>query len=165
MALFEFHGSRRILRRRGYLHVCQSLLAMYCWALSPLCHSFAFIRKASGLAALNMVVWTALTAYLLLFVLPYLILGGWRRGMFYILLLAVGLSTENILTAYSPAWFMLPADSAGSFLLVAFFVLANALLFDWLFSEITREKTVCLCCGSHIEKGSRFCNTCGFAQG
>ena len=115
-------------------------------------------------AALNMVVWTALTAYLLLFVLPYLILGGWRRGMFYMLLLAVSLNTENILTAYSPTWFMLPADSAGSFLLVAIFILANALLFDWLFSEITREKTVCLCCGSHIETNSRFCNVCGFAQ-
>ena len=77
-----------------------------------------------------MVVWTALTAYLLLI---------------------TGLVMPQV-------------DSVGSFLLVAFFVLANALLFDWLFSEITREKTVCLCCGSHIEKGSRFCNTCGFAR-
>lgn len=115
--------------------------------------------------ALNMVVWTALTAYLLLFVVPYLILGGWKRGLFYILLLGIGLNTEKMLTLYSPTWFMLPKSSLGSFFLIAFFVFANALFFDWIYDELTSDKIVCLSCNAYIEKKSRFCEDCGFVQG
>ena len=115
-------------------------------------------------AALNMVVWTALTAYVLLFVFPYLILDGWKRGIFYILILAISFNLENILSKYSPSWFMLKERSTSSLLMIAFFIFANALFFDWLFDVLTEKKKICPSCGTSLPKESFFCSHCGFVQ-
>jgi hypothetical protein len=115
-------------------------------------------------AALNMVVWTALTAFALLFVLPYLILGGWRRGLFYILVLGISFYAENLLSIYSPVWFRLPVHSASSFLMIAFFVFANALFFDWLFDTFSERKKACPSCDANLSLDDFFCPSCGFVQ-
>jgi hypothetical protein len=115
-------------------------------------------------AALNMVVWLALTAYLLLFVVPYLILGGWRRGLFYILILITSFNLENALSNYSPTWFSLPQNSISSLLTVAFFVFANALFFDWVFTTLTERAKICPACENSLTPDAYYCSNCGFVQ-
>ena len=115
-------------------------------------------------AALNMVAWTALTAYFMLFFLPYLILGGWKRGIFYILILGLSFNLENLLTHYSPTWFSLPPGSAGSTLFIAFFIFANALFFDWLFDALTEKNKPCPSCRTNLPEEALYCSNCGFVQ-
>jgi hypothetical protein len=115
-------------------------------------------------AALNMVVWIALTAFFLLFVLPYLILGGWGRGIFYIIVLGLSFALENRLTLYAPTWFSLSPNGLSRVLFVAFFVFVNALFFDWLFDTITNRKKACPACKLEMDKVSLYCSQCGFQQ-
>ncbi|MBI3175735.1 MAG: DUF4332 domain-containing protein [Chloroflexi bacterium] len=115
-------------------------------------------------AALNMVVWIALTAILLLFVIPYLILGGWGRGLSYIFILWISFSLENWLTAISPTWFQLPRGGVITGLFVAVFIFINALFFDWLFDVGTQRKKVCPACKTELDRESLFCSECGFQQ-
>lgn len=115
-------------------------------------------------AALNMVVWIALTALLLLFVVPYLILGGWGRGLFYMFILGVSFALENKLTIVAPTWFRLADDSISQGPFIAFFVLINALFFDWLFEVVTNRRKICPACKTELEKNSMFCPECGYQQ-
>ena len=115
-------------------------------------------------AALNMVVWIALTAMLLLFVVPYLILGGWWRGLFYIFILWISFFLENWLTVISPTWFRLPHGGVIAWLFASVFIFINALFFDWLFDVGTQRKKVCPACKAELDRESLFCSECGFQQ-
>jgi hypothetical protein len=114
--------------------------------------------------ALNMVVWLAMTALLLLFVVPYLILGGWGRGLFYIFILGISFALENQLTIIAPTWFMLSQDSISQGPFIAFFVLINALFFDWLFEVFTNRKKICPSCKTELDQKTLFCSECGYEQ-
>lgn len=115
-------------------------------------------------AALNMVVWIALTALLLLFVVPYLILGGLGRGLFYMVVLGVSFALENKLTIVAPTWFRLPNGSISQGPFIAFFIFINALFFDWIFDVFTNRKKICPACKTEMETTSLFCSQCGFQQ-
>jgi hypothetical protein len=114
--------------------------------------------------ALNIVAWTVISAYLLLFVVPYLILGGWLRGVFYMLILGISFFTENLLSRYAPDWFRLPPNTAGHLLFVAFFVFANAILFDWIFEVATDTSRPCPSCQALLDGNVLFCQHCGLLQ-
>ncbi|MCA1900088.1 MAG: DUF4332 domain-containing protein [Chloroflexi bacterium] len=113
---------------------------------------------------LHIVVWWTLAAYLLLFVLPYLLLGGWRRGLFYMAVLACSFYLEDRLSLYAPSWFRLPADSAGGVLLIGFLVFANALLFDWIFDNFSNKSKTCPSCETILEVDDLYCSECGCMQ-
>ena len=103
-----------------------------------------------------------LTAYALLFVLPYFLLGGWKRGLLYTVILFVSFQTENFISNYAPNWFLLDEKSVSASLVIAFFVLANALLFDWIID--TRGKKICASCDTQLDEDVLFCHECGFMQ-
>lgn len=114
--------------------------------------------------ALNIVAWLAFAAIALLFVLPYLVLGGWRRGLFYMLLLAASFFIENGLEKSAPTWFSLKARSVGSILIIASAVFANALFFDWLFERSTERKKACPGCQAQLDDYDVHCSVCGLVQ-
>jgi hypothetical protein len=103
-------------------------------------------------------------ALLLLFVVPYLILGGWARGIFYMVLLWASFALENRLTISAPTWFQLPPDSVAQGPFIAFFVFINALFFDWLFEATVERKKICPACKTELDQDSMFCARCGFQQ-
>lgn len=111
----------------------------------------------------NMVAWIALTAVVALFVLPYLALGGWLSGLFYMLLLAISFSLENILQRVSPGWFSLK-NPLGSGVMIAVCIFSSALFFDWLYDAWTEPKKACPGCGRMVEERDFYCPTCGLVQ-
>lgn len=114
--------------------------------------------------AMNMVIWVALSSYIALFVFPYLLLGGCRRGLLYVLILGVSFFTENVLAAKAPQWFSLPPGSPQGILTIAFFVFANALFLDWVFDRFTERTKPCLLCNQIVDEKDLFCSTCGHVQ-
>jgi hypothetical protein len=122
------------------------------------------LLELSITTGLNIIAWWALTAYLLLFVLPYLMLGGWARGIFYMLVLAASFWIEEKLSSYAPSWFRLPTSSISAALLVAFFVFANALFFDWVFEALGQKEKACPACEAILNKEDLYCPKCGFIQ-
>lgn len=111
----------------------------------------------------TIMVWMFLTGAMLLFVLPYLSVGGWWRGIFYILLLAMASRLENFLGANSATVLGLEADTFGTNLVIGFFILTSALLFDWVYDALTEKKKVCPNCQSLIDDHS-YCPICGLVQ-
>jgi hypothetical protein len=121
------------------------------------------IAEGIPLAA-NAVSWLALLCFALFFVIPYLLFGGWGKGLFYMIILGVAFIADKILTKTAPSWFSLkPGSAAGSFIVV-FVVFANALLFDWLYDLATMRRKSCISCSSNIEEADRYCKKCGFMQ-
>jgi hypothetical protein len=113
---------------------------------------------------LNVVFWIVITTYVMLFVIPYLAMGGWGKGLFYMVILGMSFLTENVLEKAAPEWFGLESGSVPSILIIAFFIFANALFFDWMY-ELGAEKTrVCPGCHAHLEDADRYCSRCGFVQ-
>jgi hypothetical protein len=113
---------------------------------------------------LHIVVWWVLAANLLLFVLPYLILGGWGRGLFYMTVLACSFYLEDRLSLYASSWFRLPPNSAGGVLFIGFLIFANALLFDWIFDNFSNKSKTCPSCGTILEMDDLYCSECGCMQ-
>ena len=119
---------------------------------------------ASMIWAINTVmVWMVLTGALLMFVLPYLSIGGWWRGVFYIALLFAASRLEDLLRANSTRVLGLDASTFGTTLIIGFFILTSALLFDWVYDFLTEKKKVCPNCHSLIENHV-YCPVCGLAQ-
>ena len=114
--------------------------------------------------AFNLAVWVLFTDIALLFVLPYLALGGWRRGLFYMVLLGAAFSVDNALQQSAPTWFSLRPGSISSMLIVAFVVFANALFFDWLFEMLVEKKKVCPDCQVQLDASDSYCRSCGLIQ-
>jgi hypothetical protein len=114
--------------------------------------------------ALNFSVWTLLVGVALLFVLPYLALGGWRRGLFYMVTLLAAFMVEGALQESAPTWFSLQPGSVGGVLLVAFAVFANALFFEWVFDLLTARRKVCPGCHTHLRTVDAYCSACGLSQ-
>jgi hypothetical protein len=114
--------------------------------------------------ALNWVFWTLLVGVALLFVLPYLALGGWRRGLFYIVTLVAAFGVENALQESAPTWFSLRPRSVGAVLIIAFAVFANAPFFDWVFDLLTERRKVCPGCHAQLRAADVYCCACGLSQ-
>jgi hypothetical protein len=114
--------------------------------------------------ALNVVVWMLFTGIALLLVLPYLVLGGWGRGLLYMFILFAAFVIENELQKSAPAWFSLRRGTASSWLIVAFAVFANALFLDWLFESLSERKKVCPGCHTQLEEHDLHCSVCGLMQ-
>lgn len=115
-------------------------------------------------SALNFAVWVLFTDIVLLFVLPYLALGGWRRGLLYMAILAAAFAAEGTLQKNAPTWFSLRPDSIGSLLIVAFAVFANALFFDWVFEMVTERRKPCPGCQAQLYASDAYCSICGLSQ-
>jgi hypothetical protein len=114
--------------------------------------------------ALNFSVWTLLVGVALFFVLPYLALGGWRRGLFYMVTLLAAFIVEGTLQESAPTWFSLQPRSVGAVLIVAFAVFANALFFEWVFDLLTERRKVCPRCHAHLRTVDAYCSSCGLSQ-
>ncbi len=114
-----------------------------------------------GLGAL---MWMLIAALALLFVGPYLIVGGWRRGLFYIALLAASFAIDGPLQRNIPRLVGLREGTLITAALVAFLVFASALLFDWLYDTLTDTRRVCPGCRTPIDRAARFCPACGLTQ-
>jgi hypothetical protein len=114
--------------------------------------------------ALNFSVWTLLVGVALLFVLPYLALGGWRRGLFYLVTLLAAFIVEGVLQESAPTWFSLRPRSLGAGLIVAFAVFAHALFFEWVFELLTERRKVCPRCHAHLRAVDAYCSACGLSQ-
>jgi type IV secretory pathway VirB2 component (pilin) len=115
-------------------------------------------------AALNMVVWIVLTAFLMYFVVPYLMLGGWKRGLFYMIVIGLSYWIGELFVENAPAWFALPEKSGSRFLVAAFFVFITTLFFDWIFGLVVNRRKVCPACQSEQPAESHYCSQCGFQQ-
>lgn len=113
---------------------------------------------------LNMVIWIVITAFLLYFVVPYLLLGGWQRGIFYMIMIALSYWIGELCVEYSPAWFGLPEDSWGRLPAAAFFVFVTTLFFDWVFGTLVNKSRLCPACQSEQPRQARYCSNCGFQQ-
>jgi hypothetical protein len=114
--------------------------------------------------ALNAAVWVLFTDIALLFVLPYFVLGGWRRGLFYMIMLVAAFIVEDALQESAPTWFSLKPRSVSSYLFVAFAVFANALFFDWLFYTLAEKRKVCSGCHARLHTSDAYCSVCGLMQ-
>ncbi|MBE0681294.1 MAG: DUF4332 domain-containing protein [Anaerolineales bacterium] len=108
-------------------------------------------------------VWMVLTGALLMFVIPYLAIGGWWRGIFYMVLLFAASRLEDFLKANSAPGLGLDASTFGATLTIAFFILTSALLFDWAYAALTEKKKVCPNCQALIDNFV-YCPVCGLAQ-
>ena len=113
---------------------------------------------------LNLIFWVVIISYLMLFVIPYLAMGGWWKGLFYMFILGLSFFSENVLQKVAPEWFMLSTGSLPSILIIAFFVFANALFFDWLFELGAEKGKVCPSCHTHLDILDNYCSGCGFVQ-
>lgn len=115
-------------------------------------------------SALKIAVWWFFAAVVLLFVTPYFVLGKWRRGLFYVAVLAMSFTIENALQQSAPTWFSLQPRSVSSALVVAFAVFANALFFDWLFDTLSERKKMCPSCQFQVDQDVAYCPMCGLVQ-
>lgn len=115
-------------------------------------------------AGLSMVIWIVITAFLLYFVAPYLMLGGWQRGIFYMIMIALSYWIGELCVEYSPAWFGLPENNWSRLPVAAFFVFITTLFFDWVFGTIVNKKRLCPACQSGQPGQARYCSNCGFQQ-
>jgi hypothetical protein len=110
------------------------------------------------------ILWIVVTAILLLFILPYLIIGGIYKGLAYILLLLAVAQAQGWLESNSLGWIGLNSESVGSEALVLFIVIACALTFDWLIGVLTERKKVCQECKLELDDGDLYCSGCGLMQ-
>jgi hypothetical protein len=110
------------------------------------------------------IVWTLLLTFLLVFVLPYLLAGGWQRGAFYIFLLVATFFIEGVIQRAAPAWLLLEAGSTGATLMVIVAIFANALLVDWVYDTLAEPRTVCPGCHAELDANVSFCPHCGLVQ-
>jgi hypothetical protein len=101
-------------------------------------------------------------------VLPFLILGGWLRGAFFVLLLAAVSWTEigaqRYVTANLFRWFELDETSRMVPLLVGLAVFGNAIVFEWVYELVLERKGTCVDCQADIERGAALCPVCGMRQ-
>lgn len=113
---------------------------------------------------LNIVIWMLLMAIALFFVVPYFVLGGWKRGVFYIIVLAMSFSVDALFQARATSWFRLEGRTISPYLVIAFAVFANALFFDWLFDTWTNRKILCPGCHILLDEHVAYCPACGQLQ-
>ncbi|MCA1790499.1 MAG: DUF4332 domain-containing protein [Thioalkalivibrio sp.] len=109
-----------------------------------------------------------LLAALFAVVLPFLILGGWLRGAFFMVLLAAiswtEVGTQRYVTASVGRWF---SSSEVSWLvpaLVSFAVFSNAIVFEWIYELVLERRKGCAGCRADVEAGAAFCPRCGMPQ-
>lgn len=111
--------------------------------------------------SIGALIWMVLIVVGLGLVMPYFFLGGWKRGVFYILVLASSFYVEEVLQKQTPEWFFIKQDSISAFLIIAFVIFANAVFFDWLYDAFKSKKKICENCGANINIEDRFCVDCG----
>ncbi|NPV77495.1 MAG: DUF4332 domain-containing protein [Anaerolineae bacterium] len=114
--------------------------------------------------AKQMIVSLVYTAFILLFLLPYFILRGWGKGIFYIILLAVSFFLENRLQTTAPDWFSLYPNSFLAWVIIGFALLSSALFFDWLYNLVTEKRKFCPECNNELGENALFCSYCGLVQ-
>jgi hypothetical protein len=115
-------------------------------------------------AATQAVAWMGLVAVLGLFIAPYFVLGGWKKGVFYAVLLGVSFGLENRLQQTAPGWFNLKAPSPASVVVIALAIFASALFFDWLYDRFTEHTRPCPGCSKMIDPEVFYCPICGLVQ-
>jgi hypothetical protein len=102
-------------------------------------------------------------------VFPFLILGGWLRGAFFVLLLAAvswtELGAQRYVTANLTRWFALDANAGIVPLLVGIAVFGNAIVFEWIYELVLERRSTCEECGAEVERGAAFCPACGMVRG
>ena len=108
--------------------------------------------------------WVVIIVVLCYLLLPFLVLGGWLRGVFYMLLVAVSFALENILQQISPELFRLPPSSPAAIVIIAICIFSSALFLDWVFETWTEPKKACLGCGRMVEERDSYCPACGLVQ-
>lgn len=114
--------------------------------------------------AKQMIVSLVYTAFILLFLLPYFILRGGGKGIFYIILLAVSFFLENRLQTTAPDWFSLYPNSFLAWVIIGFALLSSALFFNWLYNLVTEKRKFCPQCNNELEENALFCSYCGLVQ-
>jgi hypothetical protein len=103
-------------------------------------------------------------AILLLFIIPYLLFGGVKKGILYMLILFVSFIIENILQTKSAKWLRLDDNSILFWFVFALGVFSSALFLDWLFEIIADPSKHCPNCNADINNDSTYCPHCGLVQ-
>jgi hypothetical protein len=104
-----------------------------------------------------------MTTILVWFVIPYLWLGGWKRGIFYFLLLIASSLIEDKIKENFIPWLDLKTSSLATSVFIWFIILSIALLLDWIYDSTTNKKILCPACQTLIDDCD-FCPFCGFVQ-
>lgn len=112
----------------------------------------------------NLLVWILIAGIIPIFVIPFLSLGGWWRGIFYVFLLFSASQIEDLLSLNLPQWLNLDVNTTQTHLFIWFFILVFALLFDWWYDAATESQKICPACQTLIDDNS-YCPICGMAQG
>lgn len=115
-------------------------------------------------AASRAIAWVVIIGILTMFVLPYLVLGKWRKPLLYILIVAVGYVLDHVLEEFSPGLFSLEKGSVVAGLVTAFIVFASALFLDWIFQTVIEGKRSCPACRNKQKENAVYCDRCGFVQ-
>ena len=109
-----------------------------------------------------------LVVLLVFIVVPFLALGGWLRGAFFLVLLVTitftETSAERLVTEHLTRVFAVPSGSPVALLLIGFAVFGNAILFEWVFESTIERKPPCAGCRAPVDQGARYCSYCGMAQ-
>jgi hypothetical protein len=109
-----------------------------------------------------------LLAALFAVVLPFLILGGWLRGAFFMVLLAAVSWTEvgaqRYVTSTLGRWFSSDDSTWLVPALVSLAVFSNAIVFEWIYELLLERRRGCVACRADVEAGAAFCPSCGMPQ-
>lgn len=112
-------------------------------------------------SAVGVTFWMLIIIIVALFIVPYVLWGGWRKALLYFLVVAisyyVGNNLENTILIGLP----LNKNSLQFQILVAFMIFASALMFDWIYSVVSSKTTNCVICGFQIEEDHYYCPGCG----
>lgn len=123
----------------------------------------SIVTQALRLVAPSLV-WLMIVPVAVIFVLPFLVFGGWGKGAFYIVVLGLAYVANVFFTDNTLAWFGLESNSIGSSILIGFIILAIAIFFDWLFNEIAEHRRRCPYCGALVDKDAYYCSHCAALQ-
>ncbi len=101
-------------------------------------------------------------------VVPFLIMGGWLRGAFFVVLLATLAFTESgverYLTSHLSSWFRLSEGSTLIPLLSGAVMFGNAIAFEWIFELMQDRPDTCRACGADVTRDASFCGSCGMGR-
>lgn len=126
-------------------------------------------RAATALVSMGAYLTPSLAlAALFSIVLPFLILGGWLRGAFFIVLLAAiswtELGAQRYITANLTRWFTLDEGARIIPVLVGIALFGNAIVFEWIYELTLERKDTCEECGAEVERKNTYCPGCGIVQ-
>jgi hypothetical protein len=120
------------------------------------------IRNGLGVLMAGMIL-PILAAGILGFIIPYLVLGGWRRGIFYMIVILISWQAEGLVEKSVPSTFLLQSDSILTTGFIILCVLFNALLFESIFERLIEHNEPCPNCGALVNEEDLYCPHCGLA--